>query len=417
MRLLVVSQYFWPEIFGINQLVSALVRARLQVTVLTGKPNYPDGKVFTGYTALGIQREDHAGSEVVRVPLMPRGNNSSLRLAMNYLSFIMSGYLLAPFVLRGKSFDAVFVYAPSPLLQALPAILLAWLKRAPLVVWVQDLWPESLSATGFIRNRYVLSAVEAVVRYIYRHSDLILVQSEAFRAPLSRMVKDAGKIHYFPNSVDAIVGPTNPAEGEGVSAELVSAIRNSFSVVFTGNVGTAQSVETIVAAADKLRGHSDIRFFVVGSGSRGDWLAAEIRRRNLDNIALTGRLPATAMPAIFSAASVLLATLRDEPIFSYTIPSKVQAYLAAGRPIIASMNGEGAHVVAEAGAGTACGAEDSAALAKAVLQMRALTSQQRAQLGENGRRYFSEHYEPHKLMEQLIGHLESVRVAHGENAG
>lgn len=411
MRLLVFSQYFWPETFGINHLVSALVRAGLQVTVLTGKPNYPDGQVFTGYTALGVQCEDHAGAEVVRVPLIPRGNSSSFRLAMNYLSFILSGYLLAPFVLRGKAYDAVFVYAPSPLLQALPAVFLAWLKRAPLVVWVQDLWPESLSATGFVRSRYALSAVGAAVRYIYRHSDLILVQSEAFRVPVSRMVEDVGKIHYFPNSVDAIVRPSNP--GESVPDELVSAIRSSFSVVFTGNVGTAQSVEMIVEVADKLRSHSDIRFFVVGSGSREDWLAAEIRYRNLENVVLTGRLPAAAMPTIFSAASALLVTLRDEPIFAYTIPSKVQAYLAAARPIIACMNGEGARVVVAAGAGIACIAGDSVALAEAVLAMEALTPQERAQLGENGRRYFSEHYEPQKLMEQLIGHLESLRAPRG----
>jgi glycosyltransferase involved in cell wall biosynthesis len=411
MRLLVFSQYYWPETFGINHLVSALVRARLQVTVLTGKPNYPDGKVFPGYTMLGIRREDHAGAEVVRVPLIPRGNSSPFRLAMNYLSFILSGYLLAPFALRGKAYDVVFVYAPSPLLQALPAIFLAWLKRAPLVVWVQDLWPESLSATGFVRSRYALSAVESVVRYIYRHTDLILVQSEAFRGPVSRMVDAADKIHYLPNSDDAVVSSTDP--GEGAPAELVSAIRNCFSVVFTGNVGTAQAVELMVEAADALRGYPNIRFFIVGSGSRDDWLTTEVRNRNLDNVVLTGRLPAAAMPPILSAASALLATLRDEPIFAYTIPSKVQAYLAAGRPIIACMNGEGARVVVAAGAGIACAAGNSETLAKAVLAMEAMTPQERAQLGENGRRYFSEHYEPQKLMEQLIGHLESLRAPRG----
>lgn len=414
MRLLVFTQYFWPETFGINHLVRALVRAGVQVTTLTGKPNYPDGKVFAGYTALGIQREDYVGAEVVRVPLISRGNRSHFRLALNYLSFIASGYFLAPFALRGKHFDAVFVYAPSPLLQALPAIFLAWLKRAPLVVWVQDLWPESLSATGFVRSPYALSAVEAAVRYIYRHTDLILVQSEAFRAPLSKMVKDVGKIHYYPNSVEAVVNLTDAAES--VPDKLVSEIQSCFSVVFTGNVGTAQSVEMIVEAADKLKSHSDIRFFIVGSGSREDWLAAEVRYRNLENVVLTGRLPAAAMPTIFSAASALLVTLRDEPIFAYTIPSKVQAYLAAGRPIIACMNGEGARVVADAGAGLVCAAGDSMALAEVVLAMEALTAQERARLGENGRRYFSEHYEPQKLTKQLIEHLETLYVSHGASA-
>lgn len=416
MRLLIFSQYFWPETFGINHLARMLADKGQKVTALTGKPNYPEGQLFDGYAMLGVHREGYGGVEVVRLPLIPRGSRSPLRLALNYLSFIISGYMLAPFVLRGRQFDVVFVYAPSPLIQALPAIFLAWLKGAPLAVWVQDLWPESLTATGFVRNRYVLRAIDTTVRFIYRHSDLILIQSEAFRAPVSKMAEDAGKIHYFPNSADAIVAPSSLVEAQNVSGELISAIRNTFSVVFTGNIGSAQSIETVVEAAARLKGRSDIRFFIVGSGSRGDWLAAEIQHRKLDNVMLIGRLPAEAMPTIFSAASVLLATLRDEPIFAYTIPSKVQAYLAAGRPIIACMNGEGARVVAEAGAGTACGAGNSAALADAVLHMQALKPQERAQLGESGRRYYFEHYEPGKLTDQLISHFELLLMENAEGA-
>lgn len=417
MRLLIFSQYFWPETFGINGLVQTLAERGQKLAVLTGKPNYPEGRIFQGYTACGIQQECHGGVDVVRVPLIPRGSQSSLRLALNYLSFILSAYIFAPFALRGRRFDLVFVYAPSPLLQALPAIFLAWLKRAPLVVWVQDLWPESLAATGFIRNKYVLKTVEIAVRYIYRHSESILIQSEAFRAPVSNMVRDTSKIHYFPNSADAPPFQPDTMVSGSMVDELASAIRSSFSVVFTGNVGTAQSVETIIEAADRLRGLPDIRFFVVGSGSRWDWLAGEIQRKNLNNIVLTGRLPASAMPAILSAASVLLATLSDAPIFAYTIPSKVQAYLAAGRPVIVCMNGEGARVLGEACAGIACNAGDSVALAEAVLQLQALTPQERAQMGENGRRYFSEHYESGKLAGQLIEHIESLCVTNGGSAG
>ncbi|HYN27100.1 MAG TPA: glycosyltransferase, partial [Burkholderiales bacterium] len=182
MRILIVTQYFWPEDFRINALVRALGACGRQLTVLTGKPNYPDGQVFSGYTAWENaaralrRRRGHARAAC------PRGRKSSVRLALNYLSFIVSGYLIAPFLLRRQRFDAVFVYAPSPLLQALPALFLAWLKRAPLVVWVQDLWPESLAATGFVRHRWALAGVEWLVRHIYSHADLILIQSEGFRA-------------------------------------------------------------------------------------------------------------------------------------------------------------------------------------------------------------------------------------------
>jgi glycosyltransferase involved in cell wall biosynthesis len=412
MNLLVVTQYFWPETFGINALVRALGACGRQVTVLTGKPNYPDGQVFPGYAAWGTQRERCGDAEVLRVPLVPRGLRSSVRLALNYLSFVLAGYLIAPFLLRGRRFDVVFVYAPSPLLQALPALFLAWLKRAPLVVWVQDLWPESLAATGFVRHRWALAGVEWLVRHIYSHADLILIQSEGFRAPVARLVRDTRKIRYFPNAVETI-DPSAATTSAEVDA-LAKNIAQGFSVVFTGNLGTAQSVETIVDAAERLRAHEDIRFFLIGSGSRFDWLKAETARRRLHNVVLPGRFPPTAMPPLYAASSALLVTLRDESIFSYTIPSKLQGYMAAGRPIIASLNGEGARVVADAGAGVGCAASDAEALAQAVLHLRSLPPSERVRFGENARRYVVERFALDRLAGELIEQLDELAAAHRE---
>lgn len=404
-RILLFTQYFWPENFRINDLVPSLVNSGINVTVVTGKPNYPDGRIFAGYRAAGILHERHEGAEVLRMPLVPRGKASRLRLTINYLSFILSGYLLAPFALRGRRFDAVFVYAPSPLLQALPAIFIAWIKRAPLVVWVQDLWPESVAATGFVRGRFVLTAIEWIVRYIYRHSDMILVQSEAFRTPVSRLVDDVRKIRYYPNSVEDIFVKTGDNNGAGGIAEVV---RDNFSVVFAGNIGTAQSIETIVDAAERLKTVPGVRFFLFGSGSRAAWLAEEIKRRKLDNIVFAGRVPIEDMPAILGAATGLLVTLKREEIFSFTIPSKVQAYLAVGKPVIACLNGEGARIVSEAEAGFVCAAGDASGLADAVLRLRALSRNERARLGENGQRYFREHYEKGRLVSELIGMFRSL---------
>ncbi len=198
MKVLLWTQYFWPENFHINEVVAELVRQGADVTVLTGKPNYPDGEIFHGYRALGTQIDDFNGVEVIRLPLFPRGKNSAKGLILNYLSFILSGYLLAPWVLRGRQFDIVFVYAPSPLLQALPAIFVSWIKRARMVLWVQDIWPESLKATGFITNGKALRCVEWVVRYIYRYSDSILIQSQGFRDSVQRLCRDWSKVKFFP---------------------------------------------------------------------------------------------------------------------------------------------------------------------------------------------------------------------------
>jgi glycosyltransferase involved in cell wall biosynthesis len=410
MQLLVISQYFWPENFRINELVSHLAAKGMQVSVLTGKPNYPEGKIFPGYRAFGVGRDHFGGCEIVRLPIVPRGTRSELRLTANFLSFVLSGCLLAPFALRERRVDAILVYAPSPLLQALPAILIAWLKRAPLVVWVQDLWPESLSATGYVRNRALLWIARAIVRFIYRHTDLILIPSRAFHDPIARIANSAVKIQYFPNSAENIFAVKNDDRDD---SELVAAIRRKFSVVFAGNIGSAQAVGTIIRAAEMLSNQPDIHFYLVGSGSETAWVEAELKRRRMHNVTMPGRLEVTAMPAVLSAASVLLVSLKDEPIFGYTIPGKLQSYLAVGRPIIASMNGEGARIVHEAKAGFACPAENAPALADAILALFAMTSDQLSKMGENGRQYFFSNFNQGRLVDELVQHLDAAILAHG----
>jgi glycosyltransferase involved in cell wall biosynthesis len=407
LRLLVVSQYFWPETFGINALVRELQARGAAVTVLTGQPNYPDGDVFPGYSFWRMRCENYEGAQVLRLPLLPRGKRSGIRLAVNYLSFVAAGVLLGPWLLRGRSFDAVLVYAPSPLLQALPAIFLAWLKRAPLAVWVQDLWPESLTATGFIKNRAILTLVEAVIRYIYRHTDNVLVPSEAFRDPIKRLTRFPERISYYPNAYIAApdVQPVAPPEVQALAQE----IERGFSVVFAGNLGAAQSLETIVGAAEQLeRAGVPIRIFLIGSGSQSDWLDSEIQRRALTNVVIPGRFPPESMACFYAAASALLVSLRDEPIFALTIPSKVQGYLAAGRPIIASLNGEGARIVQDAGAGVSCSAGDAAALAAAAVRLFEAGEDARREMGENGRRYAERQFSLDGLANELIAQLETL---------
>lgn len=409
MRLLIVSQYCWPEVFGINALAQALAQRGVEVTVLTGQPNYPEGRVFQGYRPWGLSTEMHRAVEIRRIPLAPRGTGSSSRLALNYLSFILSAGLLGPWVLRGRSFDAVLVYAPSPLLQALPAIWLARLKRAPMALWVQDLWPESLSATGFIKNERVLGLVAHVVRFIYRHTDRVLVPSEAFRAPILALTSGAADIHYYPNAWVEEVASEAPVDVDSLASDIAS----GFSVVFAGNLGTAQSLDTILDAAERLqKAGSHIRFFLIGSGSLSSWLNDEIQRRKLHNVVLPGRFPPSAMSRLYEAASALLVSLRDEPIFAYTIPSKVQGYLAAGRPVIASLNGEGARVVTEARAGIACAAGDALALAEAVQAMARMDHSSRTEMGDNARRYALAHFSLDRLTNDLVGQFERLVAAY-----
>ena len=405
MKVLIWSQYFWPENFLINKLAVDLNAQGMEVTVVTGKPNYPDGQVYPGYAASDIQREEYLGVEVIRIPLHPRGKGSSKGLLLNYLSFIFSGYFFAPIALRGRKFDAVFVYAPSPLLQALPAIFVAWLKDAPMMLWVQDIWPEALQATGFVKNRWLLRLVEGAVRYIYRYSDSILIQSEAFRTPVERLVSHKGRIRFFPNSADDLSKAVGRSEHP---CQVTEEIQQHFSVVFAGNIGTAQSCETIVAAAELLLEYSAIKFYLVGSGSRSDAVELEVKSKNLTNVILTGRLANEEMPAVYSAASVLLVSLKDEPALSATIPSKLQSYLSAGKPIVASLNGEAARLVIDAQAGFACPAENPDALAQAVRELYEMSPDERDRLGMNARHYFKTHFHEAERVIELADHLRSL---------
>ena len=402
MRVLVVSQYFWPEGFRINEVSKTLVEKGLYVDVLTGKPNYPEGKIFEGYRVGGFQRQQYCGANISRVPLFPRGKTSRLRLAFNYLSFIFSGLIFGPWLKRGRNYDVIFVYGLSPILQALPALFLGWLKRAPVVIWVQDLWPESLSATGYVSNRCVLWAVEQLVRFIYRHADLLLVQSNAFVEPVSALASTT-PVRYYPNSVDMSFAVSTTG-----SSTKVKGLEHGFSVMFAGNIGAAQGVGVIVDAATLLREYEDIHFVVLGDGSSREWMLQTMAARDLKNLHLPGRFPVETMPGFMNKASALLVTLADRPIFAATVPNKVQAYLAAGKPIIASMPGEGARLVKEAGAGLSVEAENSKELAEAVLKLYRMSEVERNKMGENGRSYFYKQFEHDQLVNQLIDELQGV---------
>lgn len=404
MKILFLSQYFWPETFIVNDLVRKLSEQGHEVTVATAKPNYPGGEIFDGYKAWGVQRERFAESvDVIRVPLWPRGRGDSRNLILNYLSFVATGLFLLPWLLRGRKFDSIVVFAMSPVTQVIPAIPLKWIKRAHLAAWIQDLWPESLSATGFVRNRQALRMVGWMVRAIYACCDTLLLQSRAFFDPVTRYACRS-KLVYYPNSIAL---PSEKTVAPEVPTQLLEELRENFCVVFAGNIGIAQSIETVVEAAELLRQHPALKFVLVGSGSRLEWVKERKASLGLDNLILAGRFPMEAMPQIFEHSSALLVSLRDEEIFSYTIPSKVQAYLAAGKPIIASLRGEGARVIEEAGAGKTCEPESVNALVESILALMSLSPAEREQMGSAGQSYFNEHFDMDRQTERLVEILAS----------
>jgi glycosyltransferase involved in cell wall biosynthesis len=405
MRLLVVSQYFWPENFRINDLVAELVRRGHQVTVLTGVPNYPEGKVFQQYRDDPGRYAHYEGAEVVRVPLMPRGQGG-LRLMLNYLSFALSASAVGLWKLRGRQFDAIFAYEPSPITVGLPAAVMRAVKRAPLAFWVLDLWPETLQAIGVVRSPLLLRAVGQLVAFIYKRCDLILAQSKSFIPQIKKYAGEARRVEYFPSWAEAVFD-----QKETVPASEISSRAGSFNVMFAGNIGDAQDFPAILAAAESLKSHAPIRWLIVGDGRMAGWVAGEIKRRQLqDCVLMVGRYPLERMPSFFKHANALLVSLKDEPIFSMTIPGKLQSYLAAGIPVVAMLNGEGADLVVRSRAGVACAAGDSVGLAAAVLALSQMGEAERAMMGQNGLDISAQEFGRDKLMDALEVWLSQLQL-------
>ena len=396
MRLLVVTQYFWPENFRVNDLVEELVRRGHEVTVLTGQPNYPTGKFFPEFLAAPDQFNNYAGADVVRARHTARGIGGA-RLMINYLTFAASATLTGLWRLRGRQFDAIFCYEPSPITVGLPAAVMRFVKKAPLAFWVLDLWPETLHAIGVVKSPTILRAVGRLVSFIYKRCDLILAQSRSFIPQIRKYAGPASKVEYFPSWAESVFDMANVTP----APELLAA-PEKFTVMFAGNIGDAQDFPAILAAAEHLKHDQRIRWVIVGNGRLSEWLAAEVIARGLsDCFLLLGRYPVDRMASFFKRADALLVSLKDQPIFSMTIPGKLQSYLAAGIPLLAMLNGEGADVVERAGAGLACNAGDHRGLADIVMRLAEMSASERREMGRNGLAASAEQFDRDTLITQL----------------
>ena len=405
MKILIVSQYFWPENFRINDLTQELVKRGHSVTVLTGIPNYPTGTVFDAYRQNPKAFGHYRGATVRRVPMLARGHGA-VRLFLNYLSFVVGACLLGPWRLRGQQADVIFVFEPSPITVGLPAVLLGRIKRAPVVFWALDRWPETLAAIGVVRSPRLLGWIGHMVKFIYERCTLVLGQSRGFLGSIAKYCSDIQKIRYFPSWAEDVF-----EELDLVPAPEVPLREGVFNVLFAGNIGEAQDLPSVLAAAEDLKHNASIRWLIVGDGRKSDWLREEIERRGLhDSVLLLGRFPVERMPSFYAHADVLLVSLKKDPVFSMTIPGKVQSYLMAGVPLVGMLDGEGAKVITEANAGLVSQAGDADGLATAVLAMAAMSADQRHQFGLNGRAFAQKEFGRGLLMDRLESLLREAVV-------
>lgn len=403
MKILVVTQYFWPEQFKINDLCEALIERGHDVTVYTGLPNYPEGHFFKGYSLFGPYHEIYGKIKIIRSPLIPRGKNKSFRLVLNFFSFFFFASLLAPFLVRGK-FDKVFVYEPSPITVAIPGIVLKYLKKAPMFFWVTDLWPESLEATGVVKNKKILEIVSILVRWLYKHSDKILITSKGFAPRVKALGGLDSQIVYFPQWAEALY-----LNSPDIKFNDPLIPETGFKIMFAGNIGSSQDFETIVTAATILKKHKEIYFLILGDGLMKKWAMKEVEKNNIQKTFIfLGRKPVDMMPNYYSKADVMLMSLTDTDLFSITVPSKLQSYLASGKPILASINGEGAEIVREWNSGKTCPATNPQSLASTVLEMSKISKNELNKLGQNAFRCYQSEFEREKLINFLENEFKKV---------
>ena len=401
MNILFLTQWYPPEPGLLQQeLAQTLIEKGHFVTVLTGFPNFPFGKLYPGYRIKFVQREMIAGVPIVRVPLYPEHSRSSIKRTFNYLSFALSCALFGWFYIPKP--DVIFVYHP-PLTVGIPAYILSRLLKIPFVYQVQDMWPETLVATGMLSNTAILTIVGRFAKWLYKKAAAICVISPGFYVNLIKKGVPDHKIHVISNWVDSeayYIADPNPFLAEELG------LKNRFNVMFAGIIGAAQGLEVVLAAAKLLHDYKNIQFVLVGDGIALPELQKTANALNLKNVLFLGRYPQEYMPGLYALADVLFIHLKNDPLFSITIPHKTLTYMASGKPILAAVDGDTADVITQAGAGITCAPSDPEALAEAVIKLHQFEKAKLLRLGQNGRQTAKNIYS----REHLVTKIESVLI-------
>lgn len=389
MKILIITQHFHPENFRFNDLALGLTERGHDVEVLTGIPNYPGGHFFKGYSLLKPRIETWKGIKITRAPLWPRQNNK-FSLALNYISFAFFGSIWSmKFVF--KKYDSYFVCQSSPIYMAVPAVFLRIFTGTKTFLWITDLWPESLRATNTIKNTFILRMVEWSVKIIYQNVDHILIACKGFEKSIHDKSPHS-KITYFPYWAEDFYHVTE----KNSQFHFPSA----FKVMFAGNLGVAQNLSVLIKAASKLKHLKDLRFIIVGEGRDKNRLLKEIETYQVSEFFIfLGSFSPEDMPPIYAHADVLFLSLRKDPIFEITVPSKLQSYMASGKMIIGSLDGESADLIKEAQCGLTASADDEVKLAQIIEKAYLMPETDRSILGSNALSYFQSYFKRAVQME------------------
>ena len=402
MKILLLTQWFDPEP-TLKGLVFAkeLQRQGHEVQVLTGFPNYPTGKIYPGYKLRFKQTEFIDGIEVTRVALYPSHDSSVLKRIFNYISFAFMAALIGIF--STKKADVIYAYHP-PLTVGVAAIFIKLFRRTPIIYDIQDMWPDTLKATGMLNNERLLNIISIICKQVYKYVDHIVVLSPGFKKLLINREVPENKISVIYNWCDE-----EALESKTIlKDEYDQLLSDKFNLVFAGNLGKAQSLDTLINVAQNLRHNPRIQLVFVGDGTERYLLIAKVDELNLDNVVFIPRVPMSEVGGILKKADVLIVHLKDDKLFEITIPSKTQAYMAIGKPVLMAVKGDASDIIKEAKAGAIAQPDDAESILEAINYLYHSSSSELMQMGENSKKYYIDEMSLEKSCKKFIEVFEMV---------
>ena len=399
-HILVISQYFYPEQFRINDMACEWVKRGYKVTVVTGIPNYPMGKYFEGYDLTHKRHEIWNGVEIIRIPLIARGSNS-IGMMANYGSFVVSGFFWN--LVNKIKADEVFIYEVSPMTQALVGVQYAKQHKVPCYLYVTDLWPDNVEIVTGIHNPAVIGPINSMVNYVYKNCDRIFTSSQSFISKMVERGVDRDKLEFWPQYAEEFYKPYVPDVTENLGHETGIPQDDKLNIIFAGNIGYAQGLGVLVEAAALLKkNNSSARFHIVGNGRYKDEMLEAIHKQGVDEyFNFLDRQAAEDIPKFMAASDVALICLSKSEVFAMTIPAKTQSCMACGMPILVSADGEVGEIIKDAGCGLVSASGDAEGLAENIIKMGNMSKAELDNLGKRSGDYFDSHFSKKMLMDRM----------------
>ena len=404
MRILIVSQYFWPENFRINEISNFLINENIEVDILTGSPNYPEGKIFRAFEDDPDKYNSLNGAKIFRVPIIIRGSGSLFNLFLNYSSFLLSSITIGYFKLRKKKYDYIITFGTSPITVAITSLFFAKIKKARTIIWVLDLWPDILKDLNIINNRSILYFLNKLSNFAYKKHDIILAQSKSF---LNHIIKHNKNTIYFPSWPETILHTELNNDLEDIKLDK---FKNFFKIVFTGNIGQAQDFDKIINLAKVLK-EENVIFLIVGKGRRFEYFKKLKLLERLDNLIFMGNYPLEKMTYFHNISDALILTLNKGEALNKTIPGKLSTYMSAGKPIIAIIDGEAKDIINISKSGV-CLDLNNEGYIKKIKAFINLDKNELKVLGNNAKIYSHEFFNKKIILKNLIDILNTEVVPH-----